>query len=147
MKFVLDFITMYAKGMLFLWPILVFLLGMISAMGLRVGALEGWTPTNAIYFAFITATSVGYGDFHPTKRRTKLLAIFIALTGVLLTGLIVAVGLEAVSHAFREARNVAAPIWMSFIKAAYRHRPTRDFGPAGSGSLPAAPGAAPVAAP
>jgi voltage-gated potassium channel len=110
MKFVLDFIAMYAKGMLFLWPILAFLLGAIAAMGLRIGALEGWTPTNALYFAFITATAVGYGDFHPTKRRTKWLAIIIALTGVLLTGLIVAVGLEAVAHAFRDARNAAAPI-------------------------------------
>ncbi|MBI4676693.1 MAG: PBP1A family penicillin-binding protein [Elusimicrobia bacterium] len=29
----------------------------------------------------------------------------------------------------RTGGNVAAPIWMAFLKAAYRHRPTRDFGP------------------
>lgn len=108
MTFVLDFITIYAKGMFFLWPILVVLVGTIMALGLRIGVLEGWTPTNAMYFAFITATSVGYGDFHPTKRRTKVLAIVIALIGVLLTGLIVAIGLEAVSHAFRESRGAGA---------------------------------------
>jgi voltage-gated potassium channel len=110
MKFLLDFIEIYAKGLYYLWPIVVALLGLISVLGLRIGTHEGWTPTNALYFAFITATSVGYGDFHPTKRRTKVLAIVIALTGVLLTGLIVAVGLEAVSHAFRETRGASAPI-------------------------------------
>jgi len=38
MKFVLDFITIYAKGMFFLWPILVVLVRAIVALGLRVGA-------------------------------------------------------------------------------------------------------------
>ena len=110
MKFLLDFIEIYVKGLYFLWPIVVVLLAIISGLGLRIGHLEGWTPTNALYFAFITATSVGYGDFHPTKHRSKWLAIVIALTGILLTGLIVAVGLEAVAHAFRESRGAAAPL-------------------------------------
>jgi len=110
MTFLLDFIEIYAKGLLYLWPIVVAVLGTIAALGLRIGKLEGWKPADALYFAFITAMCVGYGDFHPTKTRTKWLAIAIALTGVLLTGLIVAIGLEAVSHAFREARGVSAPI-------------------------------------
>lgn len=110
MTFLLDFVKIYAKGFFYLWPIVVAVLGTIVALGLRIGKLEGWTPADALYFAFITATSVGYGDFHPTKDRTKWMAIAIALTGVLLTGLIVAIGLAAVSHAFREARGVSAPI-------------------------------------
>lgn len=110
MEFVLDFVKIYVSGLLFLWPILLVLLGAIVALGLRIGQLEKWTPTNAVYFAFITATSVGYGDFHPTNARAKWLAILIALIGVLLTGLIVSIGLEAVAHAFREARGAGAPI-------------------------------------
>jgi len=105
----LDFLTTYFSRILHLWPFLMFLVGVIVAVGLSIGRLEQWSPTNAIYFAFITATAVGYGDFHPTRDASKWLAILIALTGVLLTGLIVAVGLEAVTHAFREVHS-AAPI-------------------------------------
>lgn len=110
MKFLLDFIEIYSKGLFFLWPIVLVLLVIISGLGLQIGRLERWSTPNALYFAFITATSVGYGDFHPTKHQSKWLAICIALTGVLLTGLIVAVGLEAVAHAFRESRGASAPL-------------------------------------
>lgn len=110
MTFLLDFIEIYTKGLYHLWPIVLVLLGFIVALGLQVGRLEAWAVEDALYFAFITATSVGYGDFHPTQRRAKLLAIGIALAGILLTGLIVSIGLEAVAHAFREARGVTAPL-------------------------------------
>lgn len=110
MTFLLDFIEIYSKGLYYLWPIVLVLLAIISGLGLRIGHLERWSPADALYFAFITATSVGYGDFHPTKHRSKWLAIIIALTGILLTGLIVAVGLEAVAHAFRESRGGMPPI-------------------------------------
>jgi len=107
MDLLLDFLKTYLSRLMHLWPFILLLVGVIAALGLRIGALERWTPSNALYFAFITATAVGYGDFHPTKDWSKWLAILIALIGVLLTGLIVAVGLEAVSHAFRETHGVA----------------------------------------
>jgi voltage-gated potassium channel len=109
MDLLLDFMKTYASRLLHLWPFVVALVGVIAALGLRIGAKEGWSKNDALYFAFITATAVGYGDFHPTKHRSKWLAILIALTGVLLTGLIVSIGLEAVSHAFRETRGTMAP--------------------------------------
>lgn len=110
MEFVIDFLKIYASGLRFLSPILVVLIATIVGLGLRIGAIEGWSRSNALYFAFITATSVGYGDFHPTKHRSKWLAIAVALVGVLLTGIIVSIGLEALSHAFREVRGVTAPM-------------------------------------
>ncbi len=110
MTFVLDFIEIYARGLFYLWPIFAVLVGVIAALGLRIGAIEGWEPHDAVYFAFITATTISFGVMHPTRRRAKWLALVIALTGVLLTGLIVSIGLEAVAHAFRESRGAAPPI-------------------------------------
>jgi voltage-gated potassium channel len=107
MDLLLDFLRTYFSRLMHLWPFLLLLVGVIAVLGLRIGALERWTTSNALYFAFITATAVGYGDFHPTRHRSKWLAIAIALIGVLLTGLIVAIGLEAVTHAFRETHGVA----------------------------------------
>lgn len=110
MSFVLDFIEMYAKGLFYLWPIFAVLIGVITALGLRIGAIEGWEPHDAVYFALITATTINFGVMHPTTRRSKWLVLGIALTGVLLTGLIVSIGLQAVTHAFRESRGAAPPL-------------------------------------
>ncbi|MGD2076114.1 MAG: potassium channel family protein, partial [Gammaproteobacteria bacterium] len=68
-----------------------------------VGKKEGWSVEDAVYYAFITATTVGYGDFHPRKMVSKYLAIIIALVGLMLTGMVVAVGVHAASDAFKTA--------------------------------------------
>jgi len=105
MTFVLDFIGAYFSDLLRLWSVLVVLCAFIVGLGIRIGRLEGWNSFDSIYFAFITATSVGYGDFRPTKHRSKALAILIALIGVVLVGLIVSIGLHALVHAARESRT------------------------------------------
>ena len=109
MVFFFDFVKIYAQGIVYLWPIIMVLLAVIIVLGLRIGSLEAWTTVDALYFAFITATSVGFGDLCPTKHQTKLLSIVIALVGILLTGLVVAIGLEAAAHAFRQVRGANAP--------------------------------------
>ena len=46
--------------------------------------LEGWDWPDSFYFVVITLTTIGYGDFTPTKDITKLITIFYALNGVIL---------------------------------------------------------------
>lgn len=53
-----------------LLPLVVFLV----TGGLLFGRLEGWTIVDSIYFGFITAGTVGLGDFCPTLQKTRLLA-------------------------------------------------------------------------
>jgi len=52
---------------------------------------------DAIYFAFVSGLTIGYGDFVPTRPLSRVLAIGIGLTGVLLVGLIVAIGVRALA--------------------------------------------------
>lgn len=109
MDFLLDFIKIYSQGVSYLLPLFVALLGIIVMLGLRIGHLEGWHPADAVYYALVCATSLGASAFHPTKHRAKWLTVAISFIGVLFVGLIVSIGLEAVAHAFRETRGVAAP--------------------------------------
>ncbi len=59
----------------------------------------GWV--GSFYYSFITATTVGYGDFCPVKRLTRFLAIVIGFVGLIMTGIVVAIGLESVKLAMR----------------------------------------------
>jgi hypothetical protein len=44
--------------------------------------LEGWSLLDSVYFVIIAFTTIGFGDFAPTKPITKVLTIFLALNGV-----------------------------------------------------------------
>jgi len=56
--------------------------------------------------SFIAATTIGYGDFHPTRKRSKILAIAIGFVGIVFTGILVAIALHAATHAFQETHDV-----------------------------------------
>ena len=100
MTFTLEFIRLFGLGLLLAAPLLLFLIIIIAAIGLMVGRREGWSRTDSLYYAFITASTVGYGDFHPLHKVFKFWAIGIALLGLILTGLVVAMGVQAATAAF-----------------------------------------------
>jgi hypothetical protein len=51
---------------------------------------------DSLYFAF-TGPTIGYGDFVPRTVVGRLLSILIGIGGILLTGLVVAVGVKALN--------------------------------------------------
>jgi hypothetical protein len=44
--------------------------------------VEGWTVRECLYFAVVTFTTVGYGDYVPTSDGSKLFTCLVALCGV-----------------------------------------------------------------
>ena len=73
---------------------------MVCVIGFIIGRIEGWSKSDALYHAFINATTVGYGDFRPKKKLSKILAVVLALVGLVFTGMIVAISLHAADHAY-----------------------------------------------
>ena len=106
MEFTFTFIKIFTIALYFLSPLLLFLIFLIAILGYTIGRMENWTVLDSLYYAFITATTVGYGDFHPLSNRAKMIAIVIALTGLLCTGVIVAAGLKAAEVAFANSYEI-----------------------------------------
>src|ERR1700761_8621952 len=86
------------------WPILSGLVGAQLVLGMLVGYFEGWRMSDSAYFTFVTGLTIGYGDLVPMRLATRLIAVVIGFSGVLLTGLVAAVGVRALQEA--TLRNV-----------------------------------------
>ena len=93
----LRFVRGLYNGVRVVWPILSGLLGIIVALGLVVGVLEGWSVLESIYFAFVSGLTIGYGDLVPTMPFTRSLTIVIGCCGALLTALMAAVAVKAMN--------------------------------------------------
>lgn len=95
--------TTFLKNFVFdLWvtfPLLLSLAVVVTVLGQIVGKKEGWSTFDSLYWSFITATTVGYGDLRPTKRSSRIIAIVIALVGFVLTGILVAVAVHSATLA------------------------------------------------
>jgi len=100
MKFTLDFLEIFGQAVVFVSPLLAFFCLVVLMLGQVVGRIEGWSKFNALYWAFITAFTVGYGDLRPSQKTSKVLSIVIALLGIMFTGIIVAVTVAAATTAF-----------------------------------------------
>ncbi|MFT5519535.1 MAG: voltage-gated potassium channel [Enterobacterales bacterium] len=101
MQFTFQFIQMFGLGIYYAAPLMIFFILMIMLFGLMIGNKEGWSKSDALYYSFITATTVGYGDFRPETNFGKFMAVCIAFIGLLLTGIFVALGVKAASIAFQ----------------------------------------------
>ncbi len=92
-----EFVVGLFVGLRVVWPVLSGLLVAIVGLGLLIGFIEGWSVSDSIYFAFVSGLTIGYGDLAPKTLVTRVLAIMIGICGVLLTGLVAAVAVKALS--------------------------------------------------
>ena len=102
MEFTITFTELFLKTLYFGAPILLSLITVIILLALIVSRKERWTAFDSIYWAFITGFTVGYGDIRPLTRLSKVLAILIAWTGIMFTGVIVAATVTATSSAVKD---------------------------------------------
>jgi len=102
MEFTLTFIQLFFRALYLASPLLIVLCFILISIGLSVGAIEKWTRFDALYWTFVTATTVGYGDFRPLKKRSKALAILLAFIGLMFTGIIVALTVHTATVSFEK---------------------------------------------
>lgn len=101
MEFTLQFIRLFLSGLELTAPILLFLVLIIIVLGQLAGRRESWSRGDALYWTFITATTVGYGDFRPLARASRILAVLIAFCGLIFSGILVAVAITATTYSIQ----------------------------------------------
>jgi len=99
MDFTFNYLQMFYLGLTLAAPLLVLSVLLIIGLGIIVGLRESWGRYDSIYWAFINATTVGYGDIRPLRLVSKALSILIALIGMIFTGLLVALAINAATKA------------------------------------------------
>lgn len=95
------FIKQFALGLEETSPLLLILGSVIALLGYVVGRSEGWSGSESLYWSFITATTVGYGDLRPVKGMSRVLAVLIAFLGLTLTGIFIALAVWAATFALK----------------------------------------------
>ncbi len=100
MDFLLTFIQLFSGALYLLLPLIGLLFFIITLLGQIVAKVENWSRFDALYWSFITASTVGYGDIRPIKKVSKTLSVFIAIIGMMLSGIIIAVTLKSTGIAF-----------------------------------------------
>jgi voltage-gated potassium channel len=101
----ITFLKQFGLGLWLTFPLILSLAALITLVGQVVGTKEGWSRFDSFYWSFITATTVGYGDIRPVKRRSRILAILIAFLGLTLTGIVIAVAVQAATLALNTIRR------------------------------------------
>jgi len=102
MQLIIDFGRLFLLGIYFISPILLIFAFIVFALGQIVGRMESWNKFDAFYWSFITAFTVGYGDIRPVRKGSKMISMFIALIGIIFTGIIVSVNVVALTKSFEE---------------------------------------------
>jgi hypothetical protein len=90
-----QFLIRLLDGLKVVWPILAALIGLMVAMGCGVALVEGWSIFEGVYFAFVSGLTIGYGDLAPKAPLARAMAIAIGFTGIILTGIVAAVAVQA----------------------------------------------------
>jgi hypothetical protein len=100
-----NFLAGLFDGLRVVWPVLSLLLGLMVALGLVVGLIEGWSLHESVYFAFVSGLTIGYGDLAPKTLLTRALAILIGACGVLVTAMVAAIAVKALTTARGEGEE------------------------------------------
>ena len=85
------------------WPILSGILLIMVGSGLMIWRIEGWRIDESLYFTFVTGLTIGYGDLTPKHVSSRLLSLVIGFAGIMLTGLVAAISVQALNASNRNA--------------------------------------------
>jgi uncharacterized membrane protein len=88
------------------WHVRTVILALIAFVVVDAAAVtlvEKMPFADALYFAFVTGLTIGYGDIVMHTPVGRLIALLIGLVGILFSGLIVAFAVHALRESIKES--------------------------------------------
>ena len=77
------------------WPLFAGILALFLLGALAFQVFEGLGFGQALYLAFITALTIGYGDIAPITAAGKVTSVVLGLLGLFFIGLVVGIATRA----------------------------------------------------
>ena len=96
-----DFVAAHIGLVGELASVLGVIVAVIFVAGVLLARFDRVPLENAIYFAFITAFTVGFGDIAPRSRGARVVCVILAFLGLILVGILVAIAVHALDIALR----------------------------------------------
>ena len=79
--------------------------GLILAGAVTIAAVEKMALGDALYFAFITGLTIGYGDIVATTTMGRTVSVALGFVGITFTGLTVAVAVRALQKTVEDLED------------------------------------------
>jgi voltage-gated potassium channel len=108
LDFSIHFIQIFFSVLFLALPLLLSMALLVAILGLIAAYLENWPVFVGIYWAFITATTVGYGDVRATGKTARSISVMIAFIGIVFTGITVAIAVESATRAYANHEDLPA---------------------------------------
>ena len=100
------FVRQFVRMLHFVRGVLLTMLLMLLVLSLITFKVDNISLTDAVYFVFITALTIGYGDITPESGITQITSIVAGFIGVVFVGLIVAISTRALKLAVEEEERL-----------------------------------------
>ncbi len=101
-----TFFGIFLQVIYVLRKIVITLFAFIIAMGFVLAFVERLRIWDALYFAFVSALTVGYGDIVPHTAIGRFICVIVLpITGMLLTGIMVAAAINAIDRGVKRERK------------------------------------------
>ncbi len=101
----MTFVRFFVRYVLLVREVLGGLLIAVCLSGVMIGIAERRPWGESLYFAFITALSIGYGDVSPITSWGRIGSVIVGCIGMVFIGLTVAVATRALSDTVDYLKN------------------------------------------
>ena len=100
-----SFIHIFFRMVWHIRSVFLAIVALIIASAVVIAGVEKMPIGEALYFAFITGLTIGYGDIVATTTFGRFMSVLLGFVGVLFTGLVIAVAVHAVRESWEKTQK------------------------------------------